>query len=108
MAKTRSYTLELESNAVGVKLTDAALDAFSAALLANRKLAGPAPSADLDLGRFELRTSIDAAGPSNALAIAEVAFLQAVEKAGLKAEIAEACVWVDEETQLAKLEAAGD
>ena len=55
-------------------------------------------SADLEVGRFELRTSVDASGPTNALAVAEVAFLRAVEKVGFTAQIAEACVWLDEET----------
>lgn len=101
MAKTRSYTVELESVPLGGALTETALDAFSAALFKNRKLAGPAPSAELDVGRFEVRTCVDAASPSNALAIAEVAFLQAAEKAGFRVEIAEACVWVDDATAAA-------
>lgn len=98
VAKTRSYTLELESNSVGAALAADVLDVFSASLFASRKLAGPVPSADLEVGRFELRTSVDASGPTNALAVAEVAFLRAVEKAGFTVQIAEACVWLDEET----------
>jgi hypothetical protein len=98
VAKTRSYTVELESSPLGAALSDAVLDAFAAALTANRKLAGPVPSADLERGRLELRTGVDASGSSNALAIVEVAFLRAAEKAGLKVEVAEASIWADDES----------
>ena len=97
MAKARRYTVELESAPIGASLTEAALDAFTAAVTADRKLRDPKPDADLDLGRLELRTGVGASGATNALAIAEVAFLRATEKVGLTVVVTEACVWTDDE-----------
>jgi hypothetical protein len=79
-------------------LTDAVIEAFATAVTADRKLVGPRPDADMDLGRLELRTGVVASGPTNALAVVEVAFLRAAEKAGLVVAVAEACVWADEES----------
>ena len=97
MAKTRRFIVELESASLGNGLTDAVLEAFTKAVTSDRKLVGPKPDADLDLGKLELRTGVDASGPTNALAVVEVAFLRAAEKAGLHATVAEACVWAEEE-----------
>ena len=98
VAKTRTYIVELESAPVGQRLSELVLDAFTSAIASNRKLARSTPSADLDLGMFELRTSVAASGATNALAIAEVAFVGATEKAGVKTVITEACVWTDEQS----------
>jgi hypothetical protein len=83
---------------LGNALTEPHVDAFTAAVAADRKLVDPKPDADLDLGRLELRTGVNAAGPTNALAVVEVAFLRAARKAGLQVVVAEACVWADEES----------
>jgi hypothetical protein len=101
LPKARHYTVELESAPVGAALTEAALDAFTVAVSADRKLVDPTPGADLDLGRLELRTGVGASGVSNAFAIVEVAFLRAAEKVGLTVVVTEACVWIDEEVDSA-------
>ena len=101
MAKMRRYTVELESVPLGNRLTEAVLDDFTLAVASDRKLVEPKPDADVDLARLELRTGVDASGATNALAIAEVAFLRAAEKAGLSVMVAEACVWADEEPTVA-------
>ena len=102
MPKPRRYTVELESAPIGA-LTEAALDAFTAAVATDRKLVQPKPDADLELGRLELRAGVDATGASNALAIAEVEFLRATERVGLAIVLNEACVWTDEEADRAAL-----
>ena len=101
MPKARRYTVELESAPVGAALTEAALDSFTAAVEADRKLVDPKPDADFDVGRLELRTGVGASGATNALAIVEVAFLRATEKVGLTVVVTEACVWTDEEADSA-------
>jgi hypothetical protein len=98
VALTRRYTVELESSPLGKELTVAVLDAFVAAVETDRKLVEPKPDADLDLGRLELRTGVNASGPTNALAVVEVAFVRAAEKAGLRVAVAEACVWAEEDS----------
>lgn len=95
VARARTHTFEVTP--AGKGLTDAAFGQFEAAIKSNRRLTATVRSADWDLGTLELRASIEASGPTNALAIGEVAFLRAAEKAGLTVQISEACIWIEEE-----------
>ena len=90
------YVVELESLSLTRGLSDAQVGLFSEALRTNRRIANAAPSADPERSVLELRASVEATGPANALAVAEVAFEGALHKAGLAADIALANVWIDE------------
>ncbi len=89
--------MELESAPLARELTEEGTDDFSRSLLANRRIAGAAPSADLERRVLELRTNVDASGPANALAMVEVAFEAAAAKARLSVDVILANVWLDDE-----------
>lgn len=79
----QSYTVNIESAPLAEKVTLAGLDAFASALFADRRIAGPAPSANLAINTLGLTTSIDAPSPAYAFKTTEISFLDAVKKAGL-------------------------
>lgn len=91
----RSYTVELESAPIGQTVTDDLLETFAAALFADKRIAGPAPTADDGRHTLELRTCVDATGLTNAIAIAEVAFLRAARKAGVVVDVVIVNGWLD-------------
>jgi hypothetical protein len=93
--RKRSYTVELESARIGQAVTDELLDTFAGALFADKRIAGPAPTADAGRQTLELRTCVDATGPANAVAVAEVAFVRAARKAGVVVDVTVANVWLD-------------
>lgn len=95
MPKKRSYTVELESAPIGQVVTDDLLETFSAALFADKRIAGPAATADGARSTLELRTCVDATGVTNAIAIAEVAFERAARKAGVVVDVVIANGWLD-------------
>lgn len=90
------YVVELESLSLSRDISDGQVGLFSEALRTNRRIENAAPSADSERSVLELRASVEATGPANAMAVAEVAFEAALHKAGLAADIALANVWIDE------------
>ena len=90
------YVVELESLSLRNAITESQIGLFTDALRTNRRIARAVPSADPDRSVFELRATVDATGPANALAVAEVAFEAALRKASLAVDIALANVWIDE------------
>lgn len=91
-----AYTVELRSSSVDV-IDDEVMDAFAAALFRDRRLAGPAPAADLALRSLELRSGVDARSPADALKAASAGLLRAAKVAGYDVTIIEATVWIDTE-----------
>lgn len=94
MGKKRSYTVELESAPIGQNVTDELIDTFAAALYVDKRIAGPAASADGARNTLEVRTCVDATGLTSAIAIAEVAFQRAAKKAGVVVDIVIANGWL--------------
>jgi hypothetical protein len=80
---TESYTVNIESAPLAGKVTPDALDAYASALFADRRIAGPAPSANLALNTVGLTTSIDARSPDHAFRTTKASFLEAAKIAGL-------------------------
>lgn len=79
----KSYTVNIESGPLADKVTLDALDAFASALFADRRIAGPAPSANLAINTLRLTMSIDAPSPEYAFKTSEMSFLDAAKRAGL-------------------------
>lgn len=92
----RAYTVELRSSPAG-QIDDRMIDAFASELFEDERLAGPVPAANLALRALELRTGVDAASPSEAVAVASGSFLRATKCAGASIEIVEASVWIDDD-----------
>src|SRR5439155_19887639 len=80
---TESYTVSLESAPLAETVTPDALDAYASALFADRRIAGPAPSANLAINTVGLTTSIDAKSPDHAFMTTQESFLEAAKIAGL-------------------------
>ena len=80
---TESYTVNIESAPLAEKVTPDALDAYASALFADRRIAGPAPSANLAINTVGLTTSIDAKSPDHAFMTTQESFLEAAKIAGL-------------------------
>ena len=78
-----SYTVNIESAPLAEKVTPDALDAYASALFADRRIAGPAPSANLAINTVGLTTSIDAKSPDHAFMTTQASFLEAAKIAGL-------------------------
>jgi len=80
---TESYTVNIESAPLAEKVTPDALDAYASALFADRRIAGPAPSANLAINTVGLTTSIDAKSPDHAFMTTQESFLEAAKIARL-------------------------
>lgn len=95
----RSYTVELRSAPLP-ELDDDVVEAFADAVLADRRLAGATPSADLALRVLELRTGVDAASLEDALDIAIAAFERASRRrlGTAEADVVDAAVWLEDAT----------
>ena len=80
---SQSYTVDIESAPLAKKVTPEALDAYAAALFADRSIAGPAPSANLATNTVALSTSIDGPSPDYAFKVTGTSFFDAAKSAGL-------------------------
>jgi hypothetical protein len=106
----QSYTVEIESDPLASPPTDEQLDDFSAAIFADRRLAGPVPAADLATHTLSLSTSVDAEHQPEALAIAITAFERAAARAKIPAAVSETLVMADqgEDIDVRELVSGGD
>jgi hypothetical protein len=83
MELQQSYTVNIESAPLAEKITLDTLEAFASTLFEDRRIAGPAPSANLAINTLGLTTSIDAPSPDYAFKTSELSFLEAAKGAGL-------------------------
>lgn len=83
MEVQKSYTVNIESAPLTERVTLDALDVFASTLFSDRRIAGPAPSANLAINTLGLTTSIDAPSPEYAFKTSEMSFLDAATSAGL-------------------------
>lgn len=94
-----TYVVELRSAPIAHLDADV-LERVSEELFEDRRLLGPAPSADLALRVLELRTAIEADGPANALEGTLTSFGRAIKRARLPAvDVVDASVWLDDDSE---------
>lgn len=91
----RSYTLEVQTAPLE-RADEELLAAFSAALFADRRLAGPAPAVNVLTRVLSVRASIDAGSPEEAFVTALARVRLALKRAGVgSADLSEASVLLD-------------
>ncbi|HEV8656935.1 MAG TPA: hypothetical protein VGR85_15625 [Candidatus Limnocylindria bacterium] len=91
----RSYTVELRSAPIPDGVGDDLVARFGDAVLSDRRLAGPVAGADSALQSLEVRTSVDATSLASAITVAEAAFVRAIRRARVTAELALITAWAD-------------
>lgn len=94
-----TYIAELRSAPIE-DLGEEELERFSDEIFEDRRLLGPAPSADLALHVLELRTAVEAASPAEAIDVAIAAFVRATKKVRLHGiDVVDVSVWLDDDSE---------
>jgi predicted DNA-binding transcriptional regulator AlpA len=95
----QTYIVELRSGPIE-DLNANVLKRFGEELLDDRRLLGPAPSADLALRVLEVRTAVEAEGPTGALNVALSSFARATKKVPLAdVDVVDCSVWLDDDSE---------